>query len=78
MAIPFPGVASDVMTMTALNVFEMTRLRPVPRCERCSTTAWAMTPGGARCQAHTMEELEEAIASHRADWIPRRFRRRRF
>ncbi|MFP3913878.1 MAG: hypothetical protein ACLFWM_03315 [Actinomycetota bacterium] len=60
-----------------MNVLERTRIRPLPRCERCGATAWASTPGGVRCEAHATEELEQAIADHRADWMPRRLRRRR-
>lgn len=66
------------MGMTAINVFELAGLRPLPRCERCEATAWATTPDGTRCQDHAVEELEKAIANDEADWIPRRLRRRRF
>lgn len=63
--------------MTAINVFETTRLRPLPRCERCDTTAWASTPDGVRCQDHALAELEAAIRDNRCDWMPRPLRRRR-
>jgi hypothetical protein len=64
--------------MTAMNVFELARIRPLPRCGRCDQTAWATTPDGARCEGHTVEELEQAIADNTCDWMPRRLRRRRF
>lgn len=64
--------------MTAMNVFEGTRVRPLPRCERCQAPAWAVTPGGMRCEVHAKAELDEAIADNRADWMPRKLRRRRF
>lgn len=64
--------------MTAINVFELTGLRPLPHCARCESTAWATTPGGLRCQEHAVEELEDAIDNQAADWMPRRLRRRRF
>lgn len=63
--------------MTAINVFEMRRLRPLPRCELCETAAWAVTPGGVRCERHALAELDEAISEDRCDWMPRRLRRRR-
>jgi hypothetical protein len=77
MAIHSRETFSDGEGMTAMNLFELSSLRPLPRCERCDSTAWATTPGGVRCQEHAVEELEEAIAHQRADWIPRRLRRRR-
>lgn len=77
MAIEFRQAPSDLRDMTALNVFELANMRPLPRCERCTSAAWATTPSGVRCQAHAVEELETAIARKEADWIPRRLRRRR-
>lgn len=68
---------ADTIHMTAINVFELAGLRPLPQCERCESTAWATTPSGIRCQEHTVEELEEAIVNQEADWMPRRLRRRR-
>lgn len=61
--------------MTAINVFETRRLRPLPKCEHCDRSAWAMTPDGVRCERHTLAELEEAIKDNRCDWTPRRLRR---
>lgn len=69
---------ADPYTMTALNVFERTGLRPIPRCDRCNSAAWATTPHGLRCQEHALEEMEDAIQRREADWMPRRLKHRRF
>lgn len=62
--------------MTALSVFEHTAVK-LPQCERCDKTAWASTPSGPRCEEHTLEEVNEAIAREECDWIPRKLRRNR-
>jgi hypothetical protein len=70
------AVFVDRLHMTALSLFERTRVRPLPSCERCGDPAWAVTPGGLLCETHTRERLAEDTP--RRDWVPRLLRRRRF
>src|SRR5690606_13951178 len=70
--------SADRLHMTALSLFETSRVRPMPRCDRCDTPAWAITPGGMLCEAHTRAELAKADAGGSGDWVPRLLRRRRF
>lgn len=77
MALAAGWESADPMHMTALSLFDRSRVRPLPRCERCGNPAWAITPEGMLCETHTQAELAQATPE-RGQWVPRLLRKRRF